>query len=153
MVSQPNSAEPLPIAVSVKPHLISAAAIGFGVFLIAVVFIANRGEAERWWPFLYHMPYGDKIGHIGLFGTLCFLCNLAFPSRHFGRRPFLITLTTLVLLAVITLEEISQLYIPTRNFDLLDWLADLVAITAGQTAACLYPRIFRRKVATEKTTS
>jgi hypothetical protein len=124
-----------------KANLIRLAALGFIAFLIAAVVIANRGEGAQWWSFIHEIPYGDKLGHIGLFGTLSFLCNLAFPSRRFGRQPFLITLTTLVLLTIVSLEELSQAFIPTRSFDVLDWLADLIGIAAGQTAADLCKRL------------
>ncbi len=118
-----------------KKHIIRVAAFGFIAFLIILVSIANSGEESRWWPFLDHVPYGDKLGHFGLFGTLCFLCNLAFPSRKFGRAPFLITLTSLVLLTIITLEELSQLFIPSRHFDTIDLLADYIGLTMGQVLA------------------
>ena len=126
-----------------KANLIRAAALGFIAFLIAVVLIANRGEGGQWWPFLEHIPYGDKLGHIGLFGTLSFLCDLAFPGRRFGRRRLFITTTTIVLPTIISLEELSQLFIPFRNFDILDWLADLIGLAAGQTAADWCARLFR----------
>lgn len=119
---------------------IRLAALAFGLFIIAAVIIANRGEGSQWWSFIHKIPYGDKLGHIGLCGTLSFLCNLAFPSRPFGHRPFLVTRTTLVLLTIISLEELSQLFIPTRSFDLFDWLADLIGLAAGQTAALLCNR-------------
>ena len=118
-----------------KPHLIRAAALGFVAFLIAAVVIADRGEGAKWWPFLDHIPYGDKFGHIGLFGTLGFLCNLAFPNRRASRLPDFITKTTLVLLVIVTLEELSQAFIPSRTLDLFDWLADLTGLLAGQTLA------------------
>ena len=111
------------------------AAFSFGLFLIAVVIIADLGYDAKWWPFIDRIPYGDKLGHIGLFGTLGFLCNLAYPSRRFGCRPFLVTTTTLVLLALISLEEISQAFIPARSCDLFDWLADLTGLAIGQLAA------------------
>ncbi len=113
------------------------AAFSFGFFIIAVVIIADLGYDAKWWPFIDRIPYGDKLGHIGLFGTLGFLCNLAFPSRRFGYCPFLVTTTTLVLLALISLEEISQAFIPARSCDLFDWLADLIGLAIGQLAAII----------------
>jgi VanZ family protein len=109
----------------------------FGLLIIAVVITADLGYGAKWWPFIDRIPNGDKLGHIGLFGTLGFLCNLAFPSRRFGRHPFLITTTTLVLLALISLEELSQAFIPTRSCDLFDWLADLSGLAIGQLAAII----------------
>ena len=118
-----------------KPNLVRASAFGFIAFLIAVVVIANRGEGAQWWPFLDKIPYSDKFGHIGLFGTLGFLCNLAFPNRRITRLGKFITKTTLILLVIISLEELSQAFIPSRTLDLFDWLADLLGLAIGQTAA------------------
>ena len=123
------------MASSRKPNLSRALALGFAAFLIAMVIIANRGEGGQWWPFLEKIPYGDKLGHIVLFGTLGFLCNLAFPGKRLPWSAKLITKTTLVLLVIITLEELSQAFIPSRTLDLQDWLADLLGLVIGQTAA------------------
>jgi VanZ family protein len=123
-----------------KPRLIRAFALGFILFIIAVVVIADRGEGNDWWPFLGRIPFGDKAGHVGLFGTLALLCNLAFPNR---RPSAFITKTTLVLLAIISLEEISQAFIPGRTLDLSDWLADLLGLACGQTLALAMLRKLR----------
>jgi hypothetical protein len=108
------------------------AAVGFIVFFICIVMIADRGDGTPWWSFINEIPYGDKMGHLGLMGTMSFLCNLAFPSRRpdFFKRFF--TVTTLVLLALISAEELSQGFIATRTLDLLDWLADLAGLSIGQ---------------------
>jgi polysaccharide biosynthesis protein VpsQ len=124
-----------------KPNLIRALTFGFVAFLIAMVVVADRGQGSQWWPFVERIPYSDKLGHIALFGTLGFLCNLAFPSRRWGFHPLAITLTTLVLLIVISLEELSQRFIPSRSFDTVDWLADLIGLAIGQlTATALMSR-------------
>lgn len=47
---------------------IRVAALAFGLFIIAVIVIADRGQGANWWPFLERIPYGDKFGHVGLFG-------------------------------------------------------------------------------------
>ncbi len=134
-----------------KLKLIRVAALGFVLFLIIVIIIADCSEKYKWWPFIERIPFGDKLGHIGLFGTLCFLCNLAFPSRRFGYRPLFITKTTLVLLVIISLEELSQLFIASRHCDFLDWLSDLIGLAAGQTAADLYKHVFRKAKLPDKT--
>ncbi|MDE0836321.1 MAG: hypothetical protein OSA84_08225 [Akkermansiaceae bacterium] len=86
-----------------KLNLIRVSALGFVAFLIAAVVVANRGEGAQWWPFLDKIPYGDKFGHIGLFGTLGFLCNLAFQNRRITRLGKFVTKTSLVLLVIISL--------------------------------------------------
>ncbi|MGJ8642803.1 MAG: VanZ family protein [Luteolibacter sp.] len=126
-----------------KRHLIRAAAAGFILFIISAVIIANRGEGDNWWSFIHDIPYGDKVGHVGLMGTLCFLSNLAFPCRSIRIPSGLVTPATLTVFTLVSLEELSQAFIPNRNCDLFDWLADLTGIIVGQTAALLIIR-FRR---------
>lgn len=118
-----------------RQRVFRIAAILFIAFLLGVVAIANRGEGGNWWGFLGRIPAGDKLGHIGLMGALSFLCNLAFPPRRQDSRRRFLPTTTLVILAIVTAEEISQAFIPARTCDLLDWLADLTGILAGQFLA------------------
>ncbi len=131
-----------------KLSAIRLAALAFGFFIIAAVIIANRGEGGKWWSFIHSIPYGDKIGHIGLFGTLSFLSNLALPNFRIRHLPRFITATTFVLLILISLEEISQAFIPTRSCDLFDWLADLTGLAIGQITAISFARRFSNKTAT-----
>jgi polysaccharide biosynthesis protein VpsQ len=110
-------------------------AVGFIVFFIWIVGIANSGNGTPWWSFIHRIPFGDKLGHLGLIGTMSFLCNLAFPSRRCGFPLRFITLTTFILLVLLSLEELSQAFIKTRHLDLFDWLADLVGLGIGQFCA------------------
>jgi polysaccharide biosynthesis protein VpsQ len=128
----------------VKLSAIRLAALAFGFFIIAAVIIANRGEGGKWWPFIHSIPYGDKIGHTGLFGTLSFLSNLALPNFRIRHLPRFITATSFTLLILISLEELSQAFIPSRSCDLLDWLADLTGLALGQLAANLTSPHFKK---------
>ena len=120
-----------------------AAAIAFIAFLVIVIIIADRGEGGEWWAFIQNIPYGDKVGHLGLIGTLSLLCNLAFHPRQPKWLPRWITLVTLILLVILSLEEIVQAFLPHRTCDLGDWLADLVGLAIGQSIALkLRERLF-----------
>ncbi|MEI6674981.1 MAG: VanZ family protein [Verrucomicrobiota bacterium] len=123
-----------------KPTLVRAAALAFIAFFIIIIGIADRGEGDQWWAFIGRIPYGDKVGHLGLVGTLSLLCNLAIPPRPATRSTRLITLTTWVLLVFLSLEELAQAFIPTRTCDFFDWLADLAGLALGQFAASLLRR-------------
>jgi hypothetical protein len=111
------------------------AAASFIVFFIWIVVIADRGNGTPWWSFIERIPYGDKVGHLGLIGMLSFLCNLAFPLRQPGFLPRSITVTTLILFVLLSLEELSQGFIKTRHLDFYDWLADLAGLAIGQVSA------------------
>ena len=124
---------------------IRATALAFGLLIITAIVIANLGEGATWWPFLDHIPFGDKLGHVALFGVFCFLCNLAFPKFTLRFLPKFLTATTFILLVLISLEEISQAFIPSRTCDFNDWLSDLAGLFAGQLAAGILLKIDRGK--------
>lgn len=125
----------MPAPMFLRRHAARIAAFLFIAFLLVVVSIANRGEGGNWWAFLGRIPYGDKLGHVGLMGGLSFLCNLAFPPRRRDSYRRFIPTTSLVILVIVSAEELTQAFIPTRTCDLFDWLADVVGITAGQLLA------------------
>lgn len=121
---------------SILRSLATLAAAGFVIFFIWIVVIADRGNGTPWWSFIIdRIPCGDKLGHLGLIGMMSFLCNLAFPSRKSGFLPRFITLTTLILLVLLSMEELSQGFIKTRHLDFYDWLADLSGLALGQFIA------------------
>ena len=112
-----------------------ASAISFLGLIIALVIIANLGEGGRIWGWLHNIPYADKVGHLLLFGTLSFLFNFAFSKRGVRKLIPPFTTVTVILLAVVSLEEFTQKFISTRSFDLRDWFADLLGIFLGQVLA------------------
>jgi hypothetical protein len=115
--------------------LLRSLALSFVSFFILIVIIANRGDGNRWWGFLVRHPYGDKLGHLILVGTLSFLTNLALSLRPLPKLPSWITTVTLILFSLLTIEELSQAFIPSRSCDLFDWLADVCGLALGQLAA------------------
>ena|SRR6478672_1701061 len=125
-------------------RLAVSAAVSFIVFFIWIVTIADKGESTPWWSFIERIPYGDKLGHLCLIGTMSFLCNLAIPSRKL----WFATLTTFFLLLVLSLEELSQAFIKTRHLDLFDWLADLAGLGIGQLVAMKLPGFLKSRATT-----
>ncbi len=112
----------------------ATAAVAFIGFFIWIIIIADRGNGTPWWSFIDQIPYGDKVAHLGLVGALSLLCNLAFTRTNSTQRRF-ITRTTWVLFILLSLEELSQGFIPHRHLDLFDWLADLAGLGIGQMVA------------------
>lgn len=125
---------------SIRHLVVPAAALGFITFFLLIIRIANRGEGDQWWSFINHIPYGDKVGHLGLVGMLSFLCNLASLRWSWKFLPRWITPATLILLLLLTGEEIGQAYQPNRTCDIYDWIADLAGLAAGQWLARLVGR-------------
>ena len=110
--------------------------VGFAVFLSFVIRIANTGRGGRYWSFLDRIPYGDKLGHMLLMGTLCFLLNMALRCRTvpLGGEVRIFLGTLLVALFVLG-EEISQIFLPSRTFDFVDLLADAIGIALASWLA------------------
>jgi hypothetical protein len=101
-------------------------AIGFTIFILFLVLLADMGQAQIWFGALYAFPYGDAVAHSLLMGTLSFLLNLAFPSQR--HKPLRVRKTSLILAAFITLEECSQILIPGRTFSLIDLAGDYLGV-------------------------
>jgi VanZ family protein len=81
------------------------------------------------------IPYGDKGGHLILMGLLSLTVNLSFKCTQWtvGQHTFL--KGSVIIAILVTLEEISQLFISSRSFDWGDLLFDYLGILAfGQLA-------------------
>lgn len=111
----------------------------FTTAFLSIIAIADQGRADLFWGIVGRIPCGDKLGHLGLVGTLSFLLNLLLEGRpapgRFGR----MMLGSLLLLALMTLEEASQAFIPHRSFDLLDGLANLIGVFCGEGLVRMLP--------------
>ncbi|MGX9463280.1 VanZ family protein [Shewanella sp. A14] len=109
-------------------RLIIVAACLFFSFIVWVIYLANTGAHSIFFDIIKHIPFGDKVGHMLLFGLLTYVVNLALLSRHFriGRLPLYYG-TVLVSIFVLS-EEISQGFIPSRTLDIIDLVADAVGI-------------------------
>lgn len=100
------------------------AAVGWIVFVGAVVVCADRRALGPIFDFVTSHRGLDKVGHFMLMGGLAFFVNLALGMRQWRGM-----LVGSVGVAVVVLgEEISQLWFPGRTFDLLDLAADLAGI-------------------------
>ena len=105
--------------------------IAAGVWLAAVgfiIFCADRRLLKPMFSFITSHPGLDKAGHFILVGGTAFLLNVALNfrrSRALGR-DWLVG--GMLVAAIFTLEEFSQLWFPSRTFDLGDLAADYAGI-------------------------
>ena len=100
----------------------------FSGFLVWLIVSADAGRSNPLFELAHSIPYGDKLGHMILFGTLTLFANV---GSHFRRvslgkvRPYL---GAVVVAIVVIIEECSQQYFPSRTFDGYDLLADGLGI-------------------------
>jgi len=115
------------------------------VLLIAIVVAADRDMLPAWMLGFYSRPGGDKLGHFVLMGWLAFVVQLAVAAVRRESAPSgaraLVARSTLVVAAVVALEELSQLAFLVRTPSLLDLAASLAGIACG---AWLAGRVTRR---------
>ena len=100
----------------------------FSLFLSALIISVDLGKLGFLVLLEDSIPFGDKLLHFFLIGILSFLVNrtvLELVPWYSQKRSSLIF--TLSLIAIFTLEEASQIFIPGRNAS----LADLAANYAG----------------------
>ncbi|WP_060826131.1 VanZ family protein [Sulfurospirillum cavolei] len=96
----------------------------FFAFLVLIIYQADTAHYNFAFKMVGRIPYGDKIGHIVLYGIMAFLLNYGFK----GKKWFKIQIGSLIVLVFSILEEISQAYFPSRSFDLADIMASIVGI-------------------------
>jgi len=99
------------------------------VFLLEVIiFIAIQKGTRYLLNFVGNIPYGDKFGHFFLMGGFSFLLNLVLNARTFKLWKFKYLLGSLIVVIVVTIEEISQIFVRGRTFDWGDLVFDYLGI-------------------------
>ena len=107
----------------------------FCVFLGLVIYTEDVGDGARYCGWVSNVPMGDKVCHCAFMFTFSVLTNLALRCREIRLGGQTLLLGTVIVTIVIAAEEFSQLWIPGRDFDLLDLAADLVGIAFGALVA------------------
>ncbi len=107
-------------------------AILFAALMVGVECLAIQGG---YFQFLKRVPVGDKIGHFILPGILSYLINMALSCVRVRILTRGVLKGSLIVALVMTLEELSQLFLVTRQFSLYDLLFDYLGIVAFGWAA------------------
>lgn len=125
-----------------KSISIKIISISFLLFIGYILYSANTGTMNSFFSNINRIPYGDKIAHMSLVGTLAFLLNLLFNAKTFEFKSFNILTASFGVFCFMTVEEFSQIWIATRNFDLLDLTFNYIGIGI---ASWLIIRFFKKK--------
>jgi VanZ family protein len=100
----------------------------FIVLLILIVIVANLGLSPQFFPFIYQIPWGDKLGHFILMGLLSFLLNMITNAPRIQVFSLDILKISLIVMIIVTIEEFSQLILKYRGFSPLDLIFDYTGI-------------------------
>lgn len=108
-----------------------------------LIFIVSSGAAPKGGPDFFQ---ADKLAHFVIFAVLGALCLRALNTTALRNNPAALIVLSMALASVYGVsDEIHQYFVPSRNSDLLDALADTCGSIAG---VLVYWRIiiFRRRV-------
>jgi hypothetical protein len=97
-------------------------AVSYVVLLLVIVGLADMGELASVVRFVHDVPHLDKVGHLVFALGLGAMLEGATRSRGRALR---------IAVPLVIAEEISQLFVPGRTFDLLDFAADGVGLAVG----------------------
>ena len=100
----------------------------FVLILILIVIAADLGLGPAIFPLIYLLPWGDKAGHFILMGLLSLLINSVLSAAKVRVFSFNLLKGTIIILAIVTLEELSQLLLIYRRFSFVDLLFDYLGI-------------------------
>ena len=99
------------------------------IFILAgIVVLADIRETQFLFRFVRQLPFGDKIGHFALMGMFSLVVNLALSARTIRIWKFNYLFGSLIVFLIVTIEEVSQIFLSGRNFDARDLLADTAGI-------------------------
>ena len=102
--------------------------LSFFIFIAFIIYLADTADYNFAFRLVGHIPYGDKIMHGVLYGTMALFLNygLNFKSKKiFG---FNLQIGAIVVLTFAGLEEITQYWLPSRTCDVFDFVADVVGV-------------------------
>jgi VanZ family protein len=115
------------------------------IFILAgIVVLADVRQTQFIFNFVRSLPFGDKIGHFFLMEIFSLLVNLALRAKPIRLWKFKYLLGSLIVLAIVTLEEFSQIFVRGRTFDAEDLIVDFAGIfISGELARLITGRFSR----------
>ena len=114
-----------------NPLFIKTAAIIFSIFILCVIVFADLGYLRRPLYLMHKIPYGDKLGHFVLIGTLaCLVIASAIQTRPDWNPNMTAIISALILAVIFSVEEASQVFFQDRHAGWKDLVANYAGIIA-----------------------
>ena len=90
-----------------------------------IIFLADTADHNFAFRLIGEIAYGDKLMHGLLYGIMAWCLNYGLGFRTIYSR---LQLGAIIVLTFALLEEISQIFIPSRTFDMMDLFADIIGV-------------------------
>ncbi len=97
-------------------------------FMGWLIFQANNANNNIFFDIVKVVPFGDKIGHVILYGSLSYVTIIALQNKQISIGEYLLPLGAVIVSICAITEEVCQLFLINRRFDLIDMFADLLGI-------------------------
>lgn len=115
-----------------KPLTIKSFVPGIAWFFVVLILICLPGEdiptPSGWFEWIKLIQF-DKLVHSGIFAVLAFLYMRPIAKAGFSKKDtwaYFLKIALATCLWGLTTELIQKFFIPTRQFDLVDWAADSI---------------------------
>ena len=109
--------------------------------ILVLIVLSSLGFRDRIFFFARHVPGGDRTGHFCLMGLLGLGAILCLVPRMRGSRVRSIAWVSGAVIVFLGLEEGSQHFLPTRQFDFADFgFGALGVLVAGAVCAWWWGR-------------
>ncbi|MGD8604851.1 MAG: VanZ family protein [Anaerolineales bacterium] len=100
----------------------------YGLALVTIVILADSGQAAWLFSTFAKVPWGDKLAHFFLMGTMSFLLTLASRADRVDIGGWSLLRAPSWLALVVVIEEFSQIWLSWRGFSFVDLGFDFVGI-------------------------
>lgn len=108
------------------PRHLKLLTLVYAATLVLLVAAADRGALMV--TYLAGLPAVDKVGHFLLIGLLSYLVNACFGGRRLRWKRISVLQSSALLAVLVACEELSQLALTHRSFELTDLAADAAGI-------------------------
>ncbi len=118
------------------------AALAIAIFLLVIILVGFQtpvGLTIK--DCIASVPFGDKAIHFTLMAALAFLLCTCRRQQRVNILGYGVLTSSLLLAFGITLEEFSQIFIPSRNFEMMDLVCNYAGIYFGS----LFPELLNLK--------
>jgi VanZ family protein len=118
--------------------------VTFFVFILWIIYLANTGQSSVFFKFVASIPYGDKVGHFCIFGSLTLAANFLLKCKSLtftftSKKELKLYVGSMLVFLFALTEELSQFFLANRTLDIFDLLADIIGIVIFSFfTACLY---------------
>ncbi len=115
------------------------------LILAGIVALVNDKSTQYLLRFSGGIPYFDKIAHFLLMGGFSFLVNLVLKARFASIGKIRYLMGSMIVFLIVTVEELSQIFVSGRTFDIGDLAADYLGIVIfGELARFTYQKYLIR---------